>query len=112
MGKHVSFGSSSSGIKEHVKGLVTFEYYRDGNLFYKTESGLRFPVPVSDIGNATFMASDRAMLFMRWIRQHLEINKGVAVMVDVSIKPNEAKLVDPSNPANSVLIKNIGDGNG
>lgn len=59
-------------IKDHVKGVVKFQYYRDSQLFYKTETGLVFPVPVEDIGNATFLAEDRAMLFMRYIRKFLE----------------------------------------
>lgn len=59
-------------IKEHVKGLVRFQYYRDENLWYKTETDLLFPVPISDIGNATFLAEDKAMLFMRYIRKFLE----------------------------------------
>jgi hypothetical protein len=52
---------------------VHFEYYRDGNLWYKTESGFSFPVPVDDIGNATFKAVDKALLFMRYIRKHAEL---------------------------------------
>lgn len=59
-------------IKNHVKGLVTFQYYRDQQLWYKTDSGLLFPVPVEDIGNATFLAQDKAMLFMRYIRKFME----------------------------------------
>lgn len=64
---------------------VHFSHYRDGALWYRTESGLRpdgviqpgfdFPVPISDIGNATFFSSDRAPLFMRYIRKHLELLK-------------------------------------
>lgn len=62
-------------LKDMVSGgkLVTFTHYFDGNLWYKTEDGFSFPVPVSDIGTATFIASDRAMLFMRYIRKHLEL---------------------------------------
>lgn len=60
-----------SDIKTHLKGMVTFEYFRDSQLFYKTESGLVFPVPVEDIGNATFLKEDKAMLFMRYIRKFL-----------------------------------------
>ena len=62
-------------IKELIKGEVTFQYYRDGNLHYSTENGFVFPVPISDIGNATFLAKDKAMLFMRYIRKFLEVCK-------------------------------------
>jgi len=62
-------------VKEHVKGNVKFTRYMDGNLYYITESGLEFPVPISDTGTATFLAEDKAMIFMRWIRKHLEVLK-------------------------------------
>lgn len=54
---------------------VKFEYYRDGNLWYSTECNYKFPVPISDIGNATFLNEDKAMLFMRYIRKHLQLSK-------------------------------------
>ena len=59
-------------IKAHIKGKVKFEFYRDNNLYYKSDSGLVFPVPISDIGNATFLSEDKGILFMRYIRKHLE----------------------------------------
>lgn len=61
-------------IKDHVKDnqLVHFEYYHDGNLWYKTDTGYLFPVPIDDIGAATFLKEDRAILFMRYIRKHME----------------------------------------
>ena len=52
---------------------VKFVLYKDGDLIYKTECGFEFPVPVTDIGNATFLAEDKAILFMRYIRKHLNI---------------------------------------
>ena len=61
-------------IKEMVKNKkVKFQYYRDSNLWYVTECGFEFPVPIEDIGNATFMAEDKALLFMRYIRKHLNL---------------------------------------
>jgi hypothetical protein len=69
-------------LKEMVKNnkKVHFKFYRDSQLWYSTECGFDFPVPISDIGNATFLAEDRAMLFMRYIRKHLElINEAKAV---------------------------------
>jgi hypothetical protein len=62
-------GAAMNDIKEHVKGSVTLLYYRKGELWYECESGFRFPVPVSDCGDGTFLPSDRAMLFMRYIRR-------------------------------------------
>ena len=54
-------------IKDMVKDnkKVRFAFYRDHQLFYQTECGFEFPVPIDDIGNATFLAEDKAILFMR-----------------------------------------------
>ena len=61
-------------IKDMVKDKkVTFSHYCDGYLYYTTECGFKFPVPVSDIGTATFLNEDRAILFMRWIRAHKKL---------------------------------------
>jgi hypothetical protein len=56
--------------------IVQFKYYLGGNLWYITECGFLFPVPTSDIGEAKFLAEDKAILFMRYIRQYIdEIDK-------------------------------------
>jgi len=52
---------------------VSFSFYRDGQLWYETECGFRFPVPIEDAGTATFLAEDRAILFMRYIRKQLAV---------------------------------------
>lgn len=52
---------------------VTFEKYHDGSLWYITECGFQFPVPINDTGSAVFLKKDKAMLFMRWIRKHIEL---------------------------------------
>ena len=54
---------------------VRFRFYRDGQLWYSTECGFEFPVPISEAGTATFLAEDRAILFMRYIRKHIEFLK-------------------------------------
>jgi hypothetical protein len=50
---------------------VRFVFYRDGLLWYETQCGFQFPVPLSEAGTATFLAEDRAILFMRYIRRHM-----------------------------------------
>jgi len=50
---------------------VRFSFYRDGQLWYETECGFRFPVPIEEAGTATFLAEDRAILFMRYIRKYM-----------------------------------------
>lgn len=61
-------------VKECVNNdqKVRFSYYRAGNLYYRCENGLEFPVPISDIGEATFLAEDKAILFMRYIKWQLK----------------------------------------
>ena len=62
-------------IKDMVKDnkQVTFDHYRDGDLFYTTECGFMFPVPISDVGNATLLKQDKALLFMRYIRKQIAL---------------------------------------
>jgi hypothetical protein len=63
-------------LKEMVKDkTVKFVCYRDGELTYRTEDGFEFPVPISDTGTGTFLAEDKAILFMRWIRKQLDLVK-------------------------------------
>ena len=64
-------------IKEMVENnqKVRFRFYRDGQLWYATECGFEFPVPISEAGTATFLAEDKAILFMRYIRKYLEFLK-------------------------------------
>lgn len=61
-------------IKDMVSNgqKVTFLRYQNNELWYVTETGFEFPVPLSDTGNAAFNASDKALIFMRWIRKHIE----------------------------------------
>ena len=73
-------------LKEMVGNgrVVRFEKYHAGNLWYSLRYAHRnaegrpeghtfaFPVPISDIGDATFLAEDKAILFMRYIRKALE----------------------------------------
>ena len=68
-------------ITELVKNnSVNFHSYRAGNFYYDIAYGdspqttYRFTVPLEDIGDATLQCSDKALLFMRWIRKALETN--------------------------------------
>lgn len=54
---------------------VRISSYSSGQLWYKTENGFEFPVPVGDrkeVGNATFLSEDKAIYFMRYIRRHIQ----------------------------------------
>jgi hypothetical protein len=65
-------------IKDCIRSNVEFLYYRKGDLYYRCENGFVFTVPVEDTGDASFNATDRAMLFMRWIRKELAKVEAVA----------------------------------
>src|SRR4051794_19361406 len=59
-------------LKELVKNkAVRVKYYRDGELWYETDDGFDFPIPIRDTGSGVFKAEDKAINFMRWIRKHL-----------------------------------------
>ncbi|MHB8407867.1 MAG: hypothetical protein ACYDHY_07200 [Acidiferrobacterales bacterium] len=62
-------------IKDMVKDnkKVRFEYFVAGELWYVTDDGFKFPVPVADAGTGCFLVEDKAILFMRYIRKHLEM---------------------------------------
>ena len=61
-------------IKEMISSgkKVSFVRYQNKELWYKTECGFEFPVPIDDAGEAAFLSEDKGILFMRWIRKHLE----------------------------------------
>ena len=52
---------------------VIFIFYKNNELWYKTECGFEFPVPIEDTGNAVFNHEEKAMLLMRYIRKHMEM---------------------------------------
>jgi hypothetical protein len=64
---------TTRSIKDMVNNgkQVKFTHYIDQNLWYVTECGFEFPVPITDTGNATFLAQDKAMMFMRYIRKQI-----------------------------------------
>lgn len=63
-----------NSIKDMVKDgkKVKFMFYRNNELWYVTECGFEFPVPTYDCGDGVFLAEDKAMLFMRYIRKHIK----------------------------------------
>ena len=76
-------------LKARVKGRVRFVYYRDGALHYTCDDGWEFPVPVLDTENAqgsspTFLAEDKGIVFMRWIRKTMEAEAQLIVELEAS----------------------------
>lgn len=62
-------------IKRAVQGKVHFQFYRDGYFYYQTDAGEEFGVPLEEVGSATLNATERGMLFMRWMRKWNESEK-------------------------------------
>jgi hypothetical protein len=73
-------------LKELIKDKqVHFQFYRHGDLYYKTDDGFEFTVPVSDAGDGIFLNEDKAMLFMRYIRKQLALNEEGKTAVDRAV---------------------------
>lgn len=77
-------------IKSMVKDgkKARFTHYRHNELWYETECGFAFAVPVSDIGDATFLAEDKAMMLMRYIRKQVAANEAGRAETQVVSVPN------------------------
>jgi hypothetical protein len=75
-------------VKDIVKdNRVRFLRYRQGVMYYSVatpgSSGEHmFPVPLSDVGDATLHAEDKAIIFMRYIRKAIEEGTLVPVFHD------------------------------
>jgi hypothetical protein len=66
---------------DEIKGKVYFVCLKNKEqvkeLWYKTDSGFQFPIPLSDTEGAEFPSEDKALVYMRWIRKRIEVlNKG------------------------------------
>ena len=61
-------------IKEMVSDnkKARFVYYKLNELWYETETGFRFPVPIEDTGDGIFHAEEKALILMRYIRKHIK----------------------------------------
>ena len=70
-------------LKDIVKNnVVRFYYYRASNLIYTVKVDnidYTFPVPIEDVGDATFKNEDKAILFMRYILKALADNTFIKV---------------------------------
>lgn len=51
---------------------VTFVRTLDGALWYTTDTGFEFPVPFEDTRGASFLAEDKPLYLMRWIRKQVD----------------------------------------
>ena len=53
---------------------VHLKFYRMGSLWYETESGFMFEVPIEDTGNGIFNSTEKAINLMKWINKQLDKN--------------------------------------
>jgi hypothetical protein len=51
----------------------------EGELWYATSDGFKFPVPIADVRTGVFNAEDKAILFMRWIRKQIDVVEKAAL---------------------------------
>lgn len=58
-------------LTELIKEKCKFIYFVDKELWYETESGFQFPIPLEDVGTTLFVAEYRGIRLMKWIRKHL-----------------------------------------
>lgn len=81
-----------SKLADHVRGPVKFSFYRAGNLYYKTTTGIEFPVPIkeADDNSATFLAEDKGIIFMRWIKRHIEALNSIGLHPYDAFKKEQA----------------------
>lgn len=57
---------------DHVKGTSKFQRYCGGYLYYVTDTGIEFTVPVVDIDSGSVRDEEKTMTLMRWLRQHID----------------------------------------
>lgn len=66
-------------IKDLIKdNTVSFSYLRKNVAFYDISYlgiNYMFPVPLDDIGDASLLSTDKAIIFMRYIRAAIENNQ-------------------------------------
>ena len=65
---------SNHSLKELVGPgkLARFLHLRAGVMTYTLDDGFRFEVPVSELGDASVHAEERAMVLMKWIKRSLD----------------------------------------
>lgn len=67
-------------VKEHVEDnqKAIFKGFQNGLLFYETEKGLSFEVPVSETGTGRFLPEQKAIQLMKWIKPAVELQNKIS----------------------------------
>lgn len=77
-------------LKDEVKGKVYFVCLKNRELWYKTDSGFEFPIPLEDSEGGIFLNEDKASLFMRWMRKRIqELKDEESVQILNSMKKSD-----------------------
>ncbi len=60
-------------VLDYIKNgeISTFVELKNKELWYEV-SGFKFPIPLEETEGGVFLATDKASIFKRWIRKHLE----------------------------------------
>ena len=70
-------------IKDLIKdNVVNFSHLRKGVAYYNIafdNMTYMFPVSLEDIGDATLLKEDKAIMFMRYIRKAMDANELVKI---------------------------------
>ncbi|MEM7401423.1 MAG: hypothetical protein AAF304_05675 [Pseudomonadota bacterium] len=51
---------------------VRFMFFLSGKLWYRTDSGFKFPVPIKGSGQSVFLNEDRVNRFYPYIKAHAQ----------------------------------------
>ena len=62
-------------LTQLVKENCNFIHFVDNELWYETESGFQFPIPLKDVGTTLFISEYKGIRLRKWIRKHLEMIK-------------------------------------
>lgn len=74
-------------VKDHVKGNSGFQFYRKGNLHYKTEdTGLEFRVPCDPTSDADFRCVEKSIFLMKFISKELKLQIEAKAEIEASNK--------------------------
>ena len=75
-----------SVLTDRIKDkIVKFSRYSCGVLYYTCEDGFEFPVPIEDTSTSTFLAEDKAIYFMRWMKKYIESVKNEEVKTSTPV---------------------------
>lgn len=70
-------------VIDHLKGPVTFQFYLDGFLYFKTQLGLVFPVELASVPRgARYHEIEDARVFVIQIRQAIMYAKRTLLLFD------------------------------